>query len=512
MSNLKKSHRIITAPQAITCGEQPLTGLDLIMPVDSFCIALVYSQPLDELRLIASLQKTLDQVPYFSGRLFGIGSMLPLAIPNNEGVLFTCNTSADSISAFGINHPLKLHLPEIVHSISSLGFDHHTPLLQVQLTNFSDGAILGISISHALCDGVSMIEFIGRWARHARHEPPWPAPDWNRRDVQQMAAGDGNNPSQQLPVSHLKQPLQPNTQPIDTAVFRLPLRMLEQLHARCREYEDSPRQAQSPRDACPQARSSQGTFQQGLPGQDVCRQDRGWHDTSPHDCSLRDISLQDFSLQDSLLRDSLLQDSLLKNPLLQDTAVAFLYLLLLRCGNGIQNCRPLSIACNIRSVLELPASYLGNAMSFRHFQPDTGQIREMDIQTIARHVRNLQSGITAKELRRDLAFWQKRSADGTAAHFAPEATQLALSGGILIDDKSRFDFYALDFGGGTPIWIDTPPQPSPAPIARGVLMLPAPPTTGGIDLHVSLPFSEMDNLRTLMKSTHINDEQVSEVA
>lgn len=441
MSNLKKSHRIVTAPQAIACGEQPLTGLDVGMPVDSFCIALVYPLPLDELRLITSLQKALDQTPYFSGRLFGIGSTLPLAIPNNEGALFSCNTCASSMPVFGIDRPLKPYLPKIVHCISGFGFDHHTPLLQVQLTNFPDGCILGISISHALCDGASMLEFMQCWAGHALQQPSRPAPGWNRRDVQQMATGDGSAPSPQSSIVELKQPLLLNTQPVDTDVFRLPSWMLEQLF---KKYRDG--------------------------------------DEGPHHRISR-----------------------------QDIVVAFLYLLLLRSGNITENCRSLSIVCNIRQVLELPATYLGNAVCLRHLEPNTDSLHAMDVPTIARQVRKLQSGITAKDLRRDLAFWQRRSADGTAAQFMPIATQLALSGGILIDNMSKFVFYDLDFGSGAPIWIDTPPPTSPAPVVRGVLMLPAPPDLGGIDFHVSLPPEEMTNLRGFMKSLHTNDEPVSEI-
>ncbi len=442
MSTMKKSHRIVTAPQAATCGEQPLTGFDTGMPVDSFCIALVYQQPLDELLLIAGLQKALDQNPYFSGRLFGIGSTLPLAIPNNEGALFTCNAYPGSMPAFGIDQPLKPHLARFLHCIQSFGFDHHTPLLQVQLTSFPNGCILGISISHALCDGTSMFEFMQSWAGHVLQEPPRPQPYWNRRDVQQMAIGDGSNTSPQTPVVELTQPLLLNTQPVDTATFRLSTSMLDQLYEKCRG-------------------SDEGVSRHDISGQDISR---------------------------------------------QDIVVAFLYLLLLRCCNEAQGGLPLSIVCNIRQVLELPVNYLGNAVCLRHFQPDAGQVRQMNVRTMARQIRNLHSEITANGLRRDLAFWQRRGADGTAAQFMPLATQLAMTGGILIDNMSKFGFYTLDFGGGKPTWVDTPPPPSPAPVSRGVLMLPAPPGQGGIDLHVSLPPEEMATLNTLLAGSHTGAE------
>jgi hypothetical protein len=92
----------------------------------------------------------------------------------------------------------------------------------------------------------------------------------------------------------------------------------------------------------------------------------------------------------------------------------------------------------------------------------------------------------------------------------PLATQLALTGGILIDNMSKFGFYELDFGVGKPAWIDTPPPPSPAAVARGVLMLPAPPRRGGIDLHVSLLPGEMATLRALMEGAHMEKNLYNE--
>jgi shikimate O-hydroxycinnamoyltransferase len=460
MSAMKRSHRIVTAQQASACGEQPLTGFDLGMPVDGFCIALVYPKPLDELLLIASLQKALDQTPYFAGRLFGIGSALPLAIPNNEGALFTYNEFTSSMLPFGIDQPLKPHLPRFVHDMRSFGFDHHTPLLQVQLTNFPNGCILGISISHALCDGTSMIEFIRCWATYATGSTPYAPPCWNRRDIQQLALGDGRDTTPQSLVVELKEPFPLNTQPVDTAIFRLSASMLNQLQEK---YVECSSNITIPKTPWP-------------PGMDT---------------DLHDDSLQDgFRPSQSLRKISQ-----------QDIVVAYVYLLLLRSFNNAGDLPSLSIVCNIRRILELPDNYLGNAICLRHLQPETNIAIDLDIVAMARRIRALQSEITAKSLRHELAFWQKRGADGTAAQFISLATRLALSGGVLIDNMSKFAFYELDFGCGLPIWIDTPPPPSPAPVARGVLLLPAPPTAGGIDLHISLPHAEMTRLHHFMSAS-----------
>lgn len=454
MLAVKRSHRIITARQPITCIEQPLTGFDVGMPVDSFCIALVYDRPLDEQLLIDGLQQALDQNPYFSGRLFGIGSTLPLAIPNNEGALFTCNTFAGNIPSFDIDQPLKPHLCKFAHGPDSSRFDHHTPLLQVQVTNFANGCILSIAISHALCDGTSMLEFMQSWSGHILRKSPRPQAGSNRRDLQQMALGDGHMPSPLTPVIAQTELPPMLTQPIETTVLRLPASLLDCLYEKY----------------------------WAIDGQ--CSGDN----PSRQHLSRRISSAEFLSSQ---------------TPSRQDLVAAFVYLLLHRSRDDQRSALPLSIVCNIRKTLQLPTTYLGNAVILRHMQLRTEQLQQADIPGVARLIRNLYSEITATALRLDLAFWQKRVAEGTDTQFMPVATHLALNGGVLLDNMSRFAFYELDFGAGKPVWIDTPPPPLPARVMRGILMLPAPPSHPGIDLHVSLPVREMAALRTLLGETDI---------
>lgn len=416
---MQQTHKIITAAQPASCGEQPLTGLDAGNPVEGFTMALVFAAPLHERLLIESLQRALDQCPYFSGRLFGLGCTLPLVIPNNEGVLLTCASCDNTIPVFNLQRPLKPYISRFVHRIAASDFDHHTPLLQIRLTNFIDGSILGISVCHAFCDATSMIAFLRDWADIALGGSGAAAPCWNRRDVQQLAVGTGEHPSSGSPVIELERPFEAAAQCIETAIFHVGTTSLEQLH---------------------------GTF-----GGD------------------RTISCQ-------------------------DVAAAFIFLTMARCNTECADDLSLTFVCNVRRLLELPANFLGNAVCLRHFDLARAELEGADIGSIARKIRRTTAALSAQDLRHDLAFWQRKVAEGSAHRFMSVALHRALHGGILIDNMSKFDFYGLDFGAGKPVWIDTPAPSDPAAVSRGALMLPAEPARGGIDVHVSLPPEEMRRL------------------
>lgn len=420
---MKTSYKIITCPQPKQgCTEQPLTGLDIGNSISVFGIALVFGKPLNALQLIDGLQKSLNRIPYFSGRVFGLGSPLPLVIPNNEGVLFTSSDCDEKIPDFSIDQPLKPYISKFTHGIDSENFDHHTPLLQINLANFSDGSILGISISHFFCDGISMIEFMRDWASNIYDQGSPAIPCWNRRDVQQMAIGDGKVPSASSAAIELSQPINPKRQPVETCVVRLSVSLLEQLY----------------------------------------------------------------------LKYSACADEISR----QDIVMAFIFILISRCRIPQNESCSLTITYNVRRVLGLSANYLGNAVNLLYLQLSAEQIAETEVSEIARLIRGLHVEMTTERLCQDLAFWQRRMAEGCAARFMSVATSLALNGGILINNMSKFNFYDLDFGGGKPVWLETPP-PS-APISRGVLMLPAPTQDPGIDLHITLPHAEMINFRTLV--------------
>jgi len=442
---MKKSYKIITATNSTTLslsnrntchhsapslntssladqGEQPLTGLDIGNPVEGFSFALVYEKPLDEQALIEGLRKSLGRIPYFSGRLFGVGSSLPLAIPNNEGALFISALFDGHLPTFNPQRPLKPYLRRFLPVIEAFSFGHDTPLLQIQLTHFANGCILGISISHALCDGISMLGFVHEWANNVRGGDLLPLPCWNRREVQQLALGCGGQPSSQNPVVELKEPFCLPDCAVETGVFHLPVGLLQELERRYRADDDS---------------------------------------VSRH-----------------------------------DIITAFIYLLMAHCGANPEVAPSLTIACNLRRTLELSANYLGNAVWLRSCAMEHEHLQTADIEGIAGRICQLHRDITRDAIREDLAFWQARMADGSAARFLSQATHDVLSGGILIDNMSRFDFYSLDFGAGAPLWLDIPPPSLPAPVVRATLMMPTSSDRGGIDLHVILPPEEMERFRS----------------
>jgi hypothetical protein len=419
------SHKIITVTNSSHhCPDQPITGLDIGNPAGGFSIALAYDRVLDEHQLIRALQKSLDRVPYFAGRIQGLDSTQPYIAPNNDGVLFTSITSATAMPTYSLDRPLKADIQNYISPIDHFTFDQNTPLLKIKLTNFSNGSILGISVSHLFCDGVSTLDFLQAWSDAACGKSLPASPFWDRNVIKRFTMEEAGESSQQIVA--LDQPLRFYDLPVDTKIFRLSGDLLENLH---KKY--------------PVRNRAEATR--------------------------------------------------------QDIITAFIFSLIATCNESDSSCS-LTLVYNIRSLLGLPENYLGNAIGLRHIERTKKQINELAIADIAKLIREMYLKMATENLPQDIAFWEHKMIEGCVWSFMPKATFLTLNGGVLIDNVSKFSLYDMNFGNGQPVWLDTPPQPTPTAVCRGVLMCPTPPGTEGIDLHVTLPTEEMARLESLLES------------
>ena len=230
-------HKIVTVSNLQhDCPSQPITGFDVGNPAGGTGLALVYDSVLNRQRLIASLQKVLDRAPYFAGRVCGLGSAQPQVVANNEGVLFTYANYCERMPAYGIDQPLKPQAHHFVPFIDHAGFDQHTPLLQIKLSQFLNGSILGIAVSHVFCDGISMIDFIKSWADDARHAIVQPPPNCDRSLIKTAAALDVTPSCSSPSMIELIQPLKFYDRPVVSEPFHLPGTLLELLY---RNYGDA---------------------------------------------------------------------------------------------------------------------------------------------------------------------------------------------------------------------------------------------------------------------------------
>ncbi|XP_058763482.1 uncharacterized acetyltransferase At3g50280-like [Vicia villosa] len=118
-----------------------------------------------------SLSSTLEFFPPFTGRLDITeheDNTISCSIKcNNEGALFV-HAANKNISVRDILGPT--YLPDIFYSFFQLngvknyqGTSH--PLLAIQVTELTDGIVIGCAISHVVVDGTSLWHFINSWAK-----------------------------------------------------------------------------------------------------------------------------------------------------------------------------------------------------------------------------------------------------------------------------------------------------------------------------------------------------------
>ncbi|HSB95849.1 MAG TPA: acyltransferase [Spongiibacteraceae bacterium] len=227
---MESFHKIVTVNNLQHhCPIQPITGLDIGYPTGGAGLVLVYQQVLNREVLIASLQKALDRVPYFAGRIVALESSQPLVVPNNEGVLFSHAHYRERMPRYEISRPLKPQIHEFVPYIDSCGFDRHTPLLQIKLSTFLQGSILGIAVSHVFCDGISTIDFLNSWAAYARNASAPAAPAWQRHTLKSVAE-DSDKSNLPTAMIELEQPLQFYAELVACEIFHLPAALLERLY------------------------------------------------------------------------------------------------------------------------------------------------------------------------------------------------------------------------------------------------------------------------------------------
>jgi len=227
---MESFHKIVTVTNSQHhCPIQPVTGFDIGYPAGGAGLALIYKEVLNREQLIAGLQKALDRAPYFAGRVAGLESNQPLVVPNDEGALFSYVHYRERMPRYGIDRPLKPQIHDFVPHIDSSGFDRHTPLLQIKLSTFLHGSILGIAVSHIFCDGIATLDFLNGWAAYARNAIAAAPPAWQRHTFKPLA-GDSNKSYLPATMIELKQPLQFYAGPVACEVFHLPAALLERLH------------------------------------------------------------------------------------------------------------------------------------------------------------------------------------------------------------------------------------------------------------------------------------------
>ncbi|CAK7337532.1 unnamed protein product [Dovyalis caffra] len=141
--------------------------------------------------IINNLRDSLSHalVPFYplAGRLHWIGRGRLELECNAMGVKLTEAESESKLEDFGDFLP-SLEYEYLIPNVDYTVPIHDLPLLLVQLTKFQCGGIsLSLTISHALVDGQSALQFMSEWARIARGEPLGTVPFLDRKVLR---AGD----------------------------------------------------------------------------------------------------------------------------------------------------------------------------------------------------------------------------------------------------------------------------------------------------------------------------------
>ncbi|KAL5549302.1 hypothetical protein UlMin_004533 [Ulmus minor] len=170
-------------------GCQPLSELDQIGCITYIPIIGFYRPPQNWLTLAETIPNTLKDslsralAPFYplAGRLQWIGKDRLELNCNGIGAQFIEAESEAKLVDFG-DFSLSPKYDGLIPTLDDSLPIHEMPLLLVQLTWFSCGGIsLGLTASHAVVDGQSLLHFISEWTGLARGEPLKLAPFLDRK-------------------------------------------------------------------------------------------------------------------------------------------------------------------------------------------------------------------------------------------------------------------------------------------------------------------------------------------
>ncbi|PON70384.1 Transferase [Parasponia andersonii] len=167
-----------------------------------------WSTPIDKIgaTLIESLSRAL--VPFYplAGRVQRLsGGRLELNC-NAKGVQFTEAESDSEIDEFGDFTSSSEYYHHLTPSMDYTLPIHELPLLAVQLTTFACGGIsLGLTISHAVVDGLSALHFFIEWAGLGRGESLKTEPFLDRKVLRAGDPPSGPSSLDESQFEHLPQ-------------------------------------------------------------------------------------------------------------------------------------------------------------------------------------------------------------------------------------------------------------------------------------------------------------------
>ncbi|MGF1430709.1 acyltransferase [Kitasatospora sp. LaBMicrA B282] len=383
-----------------------------------------YRETLDGEKLRASLAAVLRHYPVVSGRLRKAPEGLEVDC-NDAGIRFTEVEAPGAVPEFGPDRRIGAALGGYLDRISPLhATKPDTPLLTVRLTNLAGGgSVLGVALHHYLADGAGLLRFLAHWS-HEHRGLPFPEPHHERELIDRL--GDAAGPGAAAHSSEF------------TVVGRLRLArfVLHAALAGARLDTVTLRFTAAELAALKAAASAEGADGVPLSGNDAL---------TAHLWRLF-----------SELRDRPDQD-----------------------GDHLG----LIAGLGRLPGLGLPEQYWGNAVCHLTTTMTAAEARTAPLGAAATAVRAALGADHAQRIRDEVAYLRTQRAAGRAGRVLPRAALSSYDTEVLINNQSRFPYYEIDLGAGTPFWCEQPA----APVPYLVDVMPTPGASGGRDVHLSLP-------------------------
>jgi hypothetical protein len=149
---------VFIKPKILKSESQALTDLDLKQSESNFTAILFYEKKLRIDNIIHKVQKALEIFPEFSGRIC-IKNGKKLVDKMHSGIPLTINKFNQKINRYSIEFPAGDLSDLFIHDYKDTA-NEDTPVFSIKYTEFNDGCIIGISVSHMFCDGASMWSFL----------------------------------------------------------------------------------------------------------------------------------------------------------------------------------------------------------------------------------------------------------------------------------------------------------------------------------------------------------------
>jgi len=416
----------------VTCEPQYLTGMDLSIGHGGSTCALVYPSGLDAKALQDSLKRVLAHYPVFTGRYRRDAKGFVLIDGQDAGLSLTLTHHREAMPAWGTDHPIGKDMRRYCDRIYpwTLVNRDHAPM-QMQLHEFAcGGSLLTVTAAHSLCDGNAFWAFMMDWARcHGGHPIVPPVSDRNA-----LIAKSSQYPAHPSPHAWL---LRDCSKADHLRLYAgLAWQHLLLLGNRRLRFSGQTLSAwqQEAAQACPES--------------------------AP------------FSAHELVVAWTLRALSS-RMPLEKTRSVGLVLDLRNRTGLGMAR------------------KYVGNALGRDLLELTAADLAHTDLAQVAAHCRIPFDRISLSEQQAHLGLLEQYRQRHAVDCLVPEIAARSLSTGVLVNNCAHFPVYKVDFGSGSPSWLEREGSPY-----RRILLSPSALRDGGLDVHVTATRRELRALDT----------------